>query len=603
VLLVATAPSGDAHAAALQRAVRRALASLDAAGVPGRVLVKGEVIALLAAHETADMPEWSAGFTSASWGAVRYRGLALTRFPGTAVEPGWLSPLLSVRAECDIAIHLHPVGLGEAMTVLNRRLRNLWADRLIEIDRDAVADAGLEVGVHSAVDLRARLARNQAGSLRVSLTATARATTGPELDAASDALRQAFMTVLCHAETAHLRHLDAMATTWPIGLDRLDGAKLLDSTAVGTCVPWVDATCHDEHGYSLGRTLQGDAPIQLDPFDVGEHSNANVAVFAASGHGKSYALGMTVLEAAARGIGSIVVDPEGEYSGLVRSLGGTYLDLRPGCGESLNIFDAGSLDDADGDRRTETVGAVVALVTVLCGGALDEVERAHVDAAATEALEHASTDGRISVLGDCLGRLQSAAPRVAVVVRRFTSGGLGQLFNRPTSVRLDAPVVGIGLRDLKDELVPAATLVVAEWLWSAVRRERRRRHLVFDEVGLLCAHPPLRSLLVQLARRCRKYGVSLVVATQNAGDLLASEEGTVIATNPAIVLLGGHRGVETLRMQRAYSLTDGQRQFLERAGRGDFLLIAGQRRLTFHVEAPPLHHDLLTASRLPPAHR
>jgi hypothetical protein len=181
-----------------------------------------------------------------------------------------------------------------------------------------------------------------------------------------------------------------------------------------------------------------------------------------------------------------------------------------------------------------------------------------------------------------------------LVLRRFCTGPLGDLFNRPTSARLDAPVVGVSLRDLSAELVPAATLVVAEWLWSLVRRDRRQRHVVFDEVGLLCAHPPLRTLLVQLARRCRKYHASLVVATQNAGDLLATAEGTVVATNPAIVLLGGHRGAETARMEEAYALTTGQRRFLESAGRGDFLLLAGARRLPLHVEVSPLHHALLT---------
>jgi hypothetical protein len=53
-------------------------------------------------------------------------------------------------------------------------------------------------------------------------------------------------------------------------------------------------------------------------------------------------------------------------------------------------------------------------------------------------------------------------------------------------------------------------------------------------------------------------------------------------------------------MQRAYGLTDAQRRSLEAAGRGDFLLIAGDRRLGVHVEQSPLHHALLTgASRAP----
>src|SRR4029077_20987532 len=143
---------------------------------------------------------------------------------------------------------------------------------------------------------------------------------------------------------------------------------------------------------------------------------------------------------------------------------------------------------------------VVDLVNVLCGGGLDDVERAHVDAAATAAIGAAAAAGGAPVLGDCVAAVQAAAPRVAVVLRRFTAGPLGDLFNRPTSARLDAAVVGVSLAGLKDEFVPPATLIVASWLWSLVRRDRRRRHLVFDEVGMLCAHPPLRALLVQLAR-------------------------------------------------------------------------------------------------------
>jgi type IV secretory pathway VirB4 component len=305
---------------------------------------------------------------------------------------------------------------------------------------------------------------------------------------------------------------------------------------------------------------------------------------------------LIALEAATRGVGTVIIDPEGEYQRLVYSLGGDYLRLAPDCGASLNVFDAGDAATTQSGGDAEVVGAVVDLVSVLCGDTLSEIERAHIDAAASTAVSRARGLGRAPVLGDCLNHLESAAPDVAVVLRRFTSGSLGGLFNQPTSVHLDAPVVGIGLRDLKDELVPAATLIVAEWLWSLVRRQRRRRHIVFDEVGLLCVHAPLRSLLVQLARRCRKYDASLVVATQNVGDLLGTEEGVVIATNPAIVLLGGHRGVETSRMQQAFSLTDEQRRMLERASRGEFLLLAGNRRLALHVEAPDLHHSLLTTA-------
>ena len=43
-------------------------------------------------------------------------------------------------------------------------------------------------------------------------------------------------------------------------------------------------------------------------------------MFAASGHGKSFAIGTLVLEAAVAGVNSVIIDPEGEYRGLVEAL-------------------------------------------------------------------------------------------------------------------------------------------------------------------------------------------------------------------------------------------------------------------------------------------
>jgi hypothetical protein len=588
----------------LERATRLVIDALAAAGTTAirlrddalRVRIREAWGADAAAedNEWLHPPPWTRHPTHAALGNLLVRAVVLRRLPGVAVEPGWMAPLLDVRAECDVSLHVAPVGVADAMSAIGRRLRTLRADQLVELDHESYGDAGLEVGVDSALDLRGRLARNEGRAARLALVAVARAHDLATLDLAGEALRAAAGATLAHCEPAHLQHLEAAASAWPLGHDLLGTTKLVDTTALSTCVPWTSNVCDDPGGYALGTATATGTPVRVAPFDTTHHGNANVAVIAASGQGKSYAIGTLVLEAAARGVGSVIVDPEGEYERIVRALDGDYATIAPGCGTALNIFDVGA------DGRGETVGAVVELVGVLCGGALDEVERAHVDAAATQAMERAAAEHRVPVLGDCLPSLDAIAPRTALVLRRFCTGPLGELFNRPTAARLTAPVVGVSLRDLKSELVPAATLVVAEWLWSLVRRDRRERHLVFDEVGLLCAHPPLRTLLVQLARRCRKYHASLVVATQNAGDLLATPEGTVVATNPAIVLLGGHRGAETSLMEDTFALTPQQRRFLEAAGRGDFLLLAGTRRLPMHVDVSSLHHALLTGQPMTP---
>ena len=575
--------------AALDSACAQACDRLGALGVGAHRLDGDDLYAVVAdGFDVSGATTWSEHREHAAVGDHVVCGHALQRLPGHPVSPGWLAPLLAVQVEVDIAIHLEPAPLGDALGRLNRRLRDFSAHRMLEVERGALGDVHVDIGLDAATALRERLARNLGRPLHLSVIATARATSIDELQARSDVLRLGFASALIGVDVTHFRHLAAHVSTLPLGVNALRASKLVDSTAAATCIPWIEAGCSDPDGYRLGAATRSGLPVRVAPFDTARHSNPNIAVFAASGHGKSFAIGTLVLEAAVAGVNSVIIDPEGEYRGLVTALGGRYLELAPGTDAAVNVFE-GAVDDPE-----ETIAAVVDLVTVLCGDGLGDVERAVVDAAGRDALQRALSEHRTPLLEDCLPMLDLEARPVAMVVRRFCTGGLGALFNRPTSLKVDSGVCAISLRDMPPEHVAAATLIVARWLWELVRRDRRRRHIVFDEVGALCVHRPLRDLLVQLARRCRKYSASLVVATQNAQDLLGTDEGSVIATNCAVVLLGGHRAAETARMEHAFGLTEAQRGFLETASRGEFLLLAGDRRVAMRIEVPELHRSILT---------
>ena len=176
---------------------------------------------------------------------------------------------------------------------------------------------------------------------------------------------------------------------------------------------------------------------------------------------------------------------------------------------------------------------------------------------------------------------------------------MGTLFSRPTTVRIDADFVVFGLRDLKDELLPVAYFLMAQWIWARVRSQPRQRRILFDEVGLLFEYPLVRRFLVRLARRVRKYQGSLCLVTQNAGDLLSSDQGLVLATNPSTLLLGSQRHAEALRLQRAFGLTEGQTEFLANARRGEFLMVAGESRQRLKVAAPPWFDEALGSRPMP----
>jgi len=121
--------------------------------------------------------------------------------------------------------------------------------------------------------------------------------------------------------------------------------------------------------------------------------------------------------------------------------------------------------------------------------------------------------------------------------------------------------------------------------------------LVIDELGLLFEDPTIRRFVVNLARRIRKYDGSLVFATQNPGDLLSSDQGTVVATNPAVVFFGPQRPGEAAKLQESFRLSTQQRSFLESGARGEFLLAAGPDRLAVQVEAPPWQAEAMRLGR------
>jgi hypothetical protein len=579
------------EAGELERELGTVAAGLAAAGIPTRRL-SGDELGRHLQDGGLDLGRiaWVDQARQAWVGDRLARAAILDHLPGGRVDAGWLAALVRVQIECDVALHLVPTSSRLATGLLSRRMRHLGAHQLLERERGLVPDAQVETALEAARRLRDRLARNAGRPLRLWLTAVALGDDPESLDLSWGRLRGAFGATLATSRAGHFEHVGGWLAGWGLGPAPGPG-KLVDSCAAASCVPWLQASIDDPGGYRIGRMAASGLPVSIAPFDEAHHANANIGIFAASGQGKSFLIGGLLIEARRRGVGAIVVDPEGEYRRLVECLGGEWLDLVTEA--PINPFDLGEDDDG-------ATAVVVDVCALLCEG-MSEIERAAVEAAARRAQLAARDAGERARLRQCLGELDQSAPRVGQVLRRFLDGGLAGFLDRPTSAAWTCPLLGVGHREVREELVPVTTLLVGRLLWELVRRSPRRRHIILDEVGMLISHPSLRQLLGQLARRCRKHGSSLVVATQNVQDLLRSDEGTVVASNCAVVLCGGHRAVEVAAMERTFGLTEEQRRQLERAPRGEFLLLAGRRRGLIEVDLPEGYRAMICGWSQPAA--
>jgi hypothetical protein len=571
--------------AAAAPALERALAVL---GVPDvrREQLRPPAVGVDGSERGREAPGWwwDDGGLHRSW--------YVDRFPGGELEPGWLLGLIP--SGLDVALSWHAERLPPEWVVdyLQRQLVRLTASRMTEPE---VGDPAVAGALPAASTLQQEVAARRESAFHASLYLTV-STHGPrELATASERIEAAARGALCVLRQCTFRQFDGRMATLPLGDDALRRRRVLDTSSLATFLPWLDAELEEPSGLVVGVSRATRRPVLLDPFLEERYANANIGVFGHSGAGKTYLLSTLAMGATALGTQVFVIDPEHEYGDLARSLGGTDVQLALGSDAAINVL---GLRGAERDEGT--LGPAVADAADLCAvvcGELDEAERADVEDAARRAFEEEEEP----VLSGIAARLDPAS-RTARILVRWSHGSLGRIFSRPTSVDLESPFIVFGMRELREEMVAPVHFLLAEALWARIKQRDRRRMLIIDELGLLFEDPTIRRFVVALARRIRKYHGSLVFATQNPGDLLGSEAGAVVASNPAIHFFGAQRPGEAARLQAHFQLSDQQRTMLESANRGEFLLSAGAERIPISVHAAPWQAAAMRAARpaLPP---
>jgi hypothetical protein len=523
---------------------------------------------------------------SGGWSRTWY----VERLPGAELEAGWLHRLVPRGLKVSLSWHATPLPVAWIVEYLQRQLVGMRATRMEE-QSAGTADPALAGALPNAEDLQRRLAASQEKAFNVSTYLTLTSPTRESLEVGAQKIEAAARAVLCHLQPSTFRMFEAYLATRPAIIDRLQRTRVLDTSTLATFFPWLDAELQQPGGLVIGRSQATGSAVMVDPFDQARYANANIGVFGHSGAGKTYLLSAIAMGALGLGVQVYVIDPEHEYGELAKQLGGVDVQLALGSGHALNVLDLRPSDRRDESWIGPAAADAVDLCATICGG-LDERERALVETA----VRRAYRDADPPLLRDVAVGLPEDS-RLAPILKRWVQGSLGQMFSAPTNIDLEAPIVVFGMRELRDEMVAPVHFLLAEALWTRIKRKDRRRMLVVDELGLLFEDATIRRFVVNLARRIRKYDGSLVFATQNPGDLLSSEQGAVVATNPAMLFFGVQRPGEAAKLQRTFHLSRHQRAFLETARRGDFLLAAGVERMAVQIQAPPWQEEAMRLAR------
>lgn len=318
-------------------------------------------------------------------------------------------------------------------------------------------------------------------------------------------------------DLTRMRRFRTMLTTTAASIAPIQGEH------VGGSIP---------HVLLVGRRGQ---PFFWSPFQNAA-GNHNVAVFGKSGSGKSVFLQDICAAMAGAGAKVIVIDDGRSFEHMARAFSGAFVEFKLSSGFSLNPFDMIDLDALehaeDGeDYEIECLAMLKSIVGQMARqqDRLSDTERGLIDVAVSRVWTEHKREGTIDLVVAALRAQPSPyASDLADAMSPFVRGGTyGRFFEGPCSIDLSAGLTVFELSDLasKPEL-RSVSLTALMFLSLRVMRQLDRaipKAMIIDEAWQLLGGGQMGQAIETYARTCRKYGSSLITATQSLNDFYKSE--------------------------------------------------------------------------------
>jgi conjugal transfer ATP-binding protein TraC len=275
--------------------------------------------------------------------------------------------------------------------------------------------------------------------------------------------------------------------------------------------------------------------------------NHNVAIAGKSGSGKSVLLQDLTASLAGVGARTIVIDDGRSFEHMAKALGGTFTEFRLSSGISLNPFRMidPELAGRDEDYRVDCLAMLKAIVAQMARfeTRLNDTERGLIDAAVNYAWEILGPEGTIDAVIEALrGPGNLFAEDLATALLPFASSGtFGRFFTGEAGLDLSADLTVFELSDLASrEELRSVVLTSIMFVASQTMRKLDRsipKALIVDEAWQMLKGGAMADFIETYSRTCRKYGASLITATQSINDYYKSDGSRAALENSDWILV------------------------------------------------------------------
>lgn len=535
-------------------------------------------------------------------GEKYYKTLFVVGYP-RYVSANWLEPLIDFDHTMNISMFIYPTLSADVLSDLRRKIAEMEATISSQAEKGLELDPKTRASLEDALSVQEELAKGMERFFQFSLYMTLSSDNPKDLVEASKRLMITLNSIMIMPKTATLQMEDGFKSTIPIGQDKLFMIRNMDTTSLASTFPFTSAMLAQDKGIMYGINQQNGSLIIFDRFSL---ENANEVVFGKSGSGKSYLIKLEAMRQYMFGTDIIIIDPEGEYGELTRTMGGEEVGFTPSSAIKINPFDLSGFYEEGENELGLKILSLHALLKIVMGD-LDPSHDAILDRALVETyrLKGITTDPATQkkqppIMEDLykvlLGMEDVQARELALRLEKFIKGSLSGIFNQQSNFDIVNPFTSFNIKMLEDQLRPIAMHVILDFVWTKVRRSVKKRLLILDEAWYMMKYEDSASFVYSIAKRSRKYYLALTTATQDVQDFLSTDYGKAVLSNSSIQMLLKQSPTEIDLVAKTFYLTAGEKQLLLSANIGEGLFFAGQSHVSMKVIAAPHEHGMITSN-------
>ena len=411
-----------------------------------------------------------------------------------------------------------------------------------------------------------------------------------KLKVLTDTIQQIAGKNLCQMGVLRYQQLEGLETVLPFGTRKINALRTLTTESLAVFMPFKVQEIRHENGVFYGQNTISKNMIMVDRKQL---LNGNSFILGVSGSGKSFTAKQEITSIKLREPDAdiIIVDPEREYSPLVKALGGEVIKISATSDNHINAMDMNS-EYGDGANPVILKSEfILSLCEQLIGsGNLGPKQKSIIDrctASVYRIFQQGNYQGIPPTLQDfreeLLKQEEPEAKEIALAIELFTNGSLNT-FALNTNVDTSNKLICYDILDLGKQLLPIGMLVVLDSILNRITANRtkgKNTYILIDEIYLLFQYEYSANFLFTLWKRVRKYGAYATGITQNVEDLLQSHTARTMLANSEFIVMLNQAYTDRLELGKLLNISDEQMSFITNVGAGEGLMRVGSANVPF----------------------